>query len=275
MRLGISAPLWGSDGVPLSASSLIDAVVRIEQTGFESVWLPDTLNRGYVSVEPLTAAAAIATATQQIEIGTAVLQVGRHNGVELAHRLLTLAMLAEGRFTLGAGAGSTEADFAATGADFSRRFHMLETNLAIVKALFAGNAVGEVDLHPWPAIVGQLPIIVGSWSGSSWIKKAATNFDGWMGSAFKTSFATLEAGLDEFRRHGGKRAIAANLQVDLSVTDSSFSSAAPLDLRCTPEQAAKRLQALADRGFDDVILTVFDHSQAHLDQLRSLVPTRT
>lgn len=83
---------------------------------------------------------------------------------------------------------------------------------------------------------------------------------------------TLKTGIKEFRRHGGKRAIAANLRVDISVTDTPDFSEAGLDLRCTPEQAVKRLHALADLGFDDAILTVFDHDQAHLEQLRSLLP---
>jgi alkanesulfonate monooxygenase SsuD/methylene tetrahydromethanopterin reductase-like flavin-dependent oxidoreductase (luciferase family) len=264
--------LWGPGSEPLAVSSFADAIGRIEQTGFDSVWIADTLNRGYVSVDPLTAAAAMVVMTTQIEIGTAVLQLGRHNGVDLAQRLITLSMLAEGRFTLGAGAGSTEGDFLATGANFSNRFQALEQNLATVKALCSGATLEGVDLHPWPAAVGLPPIVIGSWAGSAWIKKAAVEFDGWMGSAAKTNLAKLQTGLTEFRRHGGTRAIAANLRVDLSIDDGNeLQPDAPFDLRCTPEQAARRLKSLADLGFDDVILTVFDHTQQHLDQLRSLV----
>jgi alkanesulfonate monooxygenase SsuD/methylene tetrahydromethanopterin reductase-like flavin-dependent oxidoreductase (luciferase family) len=272
VRVGITTPMWGLGGEPLSAASLTSAAQRIERIGFDSIWLPDTLNRGYVSVDPLTAAAAIAVATERIEIGTAVLQVGRHHGVDLAHRLLTLSMLSDGRFTLGAGAGSTKADFDATDADFEMRFKKLRSNLEIIATLLSGEPCGEVDLHPWPDVIGKLQIIVGSWAGSIWIEKAARQFDGWMGSAAKTSLETLAAGIIEFRRHHGKRAIAANLRVDLSITDAPDFSDNGLDLRCTPGQATKRLKALADLGFDDAILTVFDHSQEHLEQLRDLLP---
>jgi alkanesulfonate monooxygenase SsuD/methylene tetrahydromethanopterin reductase-like flavin-dependent oxidoreductase (luciferase family) len=246
--------------------------VRIERTGFDSVWIADTINRGYFTLDPLTAAAAMAVITEHIEIGTAVLQVGRHNGVDLAQRLVTLSMLSEGRFTLGAGAGSTEGDFRATGANFSNRFQALEQNLATVKALSGGATFDGVDLHAGPATLGLPPIVIGSWAGSTWIKKAAVEFDGWMGSAAKTSLAKLNSGLTAFRRHGGTRAIAANLRVDLSVDDGNeLHPDAPFDLRCTPEQAVKRLKSLANLGFNDVILAVFDHTQQHLHQLRSLI----
>jgi alkanesulfonate monooxygenase SsuD/methylene tetrahydromethanopterin reductase-like flavin-dependent oxidoreductase (luciferase family) len=60
-----------------SGFGFADAIVRIEQTGFDSVWIADTINRGYFTLDPLTAAAAVAVITKRIEIGTAVLQVGR------------------------------------------------------------------------------------------------------------------------------------------------------------------------------------------------------
>lgn len=272
MRLGITMPMWGPGGTPLTGGSFVDAARRIEDTGFDSIWLPDSINRGYVTVDPLTAAASIATVTSSIEIGTAILQVGRHDGVDLAQRLITLNLLTEGRFTLGAGAGSTRADFDATGADFERRFSTFEANLQTIRALCAGEPVDGVDLHAWSDHRGLPPIVIGSWAASGWIERAATEFDGWMGSAAKTSLAALRAGLDRFRGWGGARAIAANLRVDLTASDSVLDPDAPLDLRCNPEQASARLHALAEAGFDDAILTVFDHDQRHLEELRSLVP---
>lgn len=266
-------PMWGPDGAPLTAGSFSDTARRIEEVGFDSVWIPDTINRGYVTVDPLIAAAAVATSTSTIEIGTAVLQVGRHHGVDLAQRLITLAMLSEGRFTLGAGAGSTKVDFDATGADFEQRFATLASNLATIRALTAGESIDGVDLHAWPDT--RLPIVIGAWAGSRWIQRAATEFDGWMGSAAKTSLTALQSGLEHYRSHGGTRAIAANLRVDLTAEATTLDPDGPLDLRCTPDHAAERLQLLADAGFDDAILTVFDHSQTHLEQLRALLdPTR-
>lgn len=273
MRLGITMPMWGPDGAPLSADYFSDTARRIEDLGFDSIWIPDTINRGYVTVDPLTAAATIATVTSNIEIGTAVLQVGRHHGVDLAQRLITLAMLSDGRFTLGAGAGSTEADFAATGADFGQRFSTLASNLATIRALASGDTIEGVDLHAWPDT--RLPIVVGAWAGSRWIQRAATEFDGWMGSAAKTSLTTLRSGLERYRALGGTRAVAANLRVDLTAEATTLDIDGPLDLRCTPHHAAERLRLLADAGFDDAILTVFDHSDGQLERLRALLDDPT
>ncbi len=271
MRLGITDPLWSEGGADMSAANYRDAAQRIEKVGFDSIWIPDVLNRGHTSVDPLLAATALAGATRTIEIGTAILQVGRHHGVDLAQRLITLSLLSDGRFTLGVGAGSSKGDFAAVGADFDRRFGSMKRNLDIIQALTAGEEFDGVDLHPWLATQGQLRILVGSWAGSRWIERAATNYDGWMGSSAKTSFNTLVDGLKIYRSHGGQRAMASNLRVDLTVTDSNPSDDDPLDLCCSPEQARERLGRLADAGFDDATLTTLDHRQEHLELLRSLI----
>lgn len=271
MRLGITDPMWSEGGASMSATAYRSTAQRIEKAGFDSIWIPDVLNRGYASVDPLLAATALAGATQTIEIGTAILQVGRHNGVDLAQRLMTLTMLSDGRFTLGAGAGSAKGDFRAVGANFDQRFGFMERNLEVIQALTAGEEVNEVNLYPWPATQGQLRIVIGSWAGSRWIERAATNYDGWMGSSAKTSFNTLVEGLKVYRSHGGERAMASNLRVDLTVTDSNPSNDDPLDLCCTFGQAQERLGRLAEAGFDDATLTTSDHDREHLDLLRSLV----
>jgi hypothetical protein len=104
--------------------------------------------------------------------------------------------------------------------------------------------------------VGGPPILIGSWAGSIWIKKAAQEYDGWMASGLKTNLRTLREGIERFRDLGGKRAVVATLYVDLSRPNASITDEDSFTLECGPESAVERLGMLADLGFDDVLLGV-------------------
>ena len=57
MRLGIVLPRAQPDGQPLTAASLADAARSIEEAGFDSAWVFDSLGRGRLLPDPLTALA--------------------------------------------------------------------------------------------------------------------------------------------------------------------------------------------------------------------------
>lgn len=250
--------------------AVADAVRHIEEAGFDVIWIPDVVNRGYLTFDPLIYAAAVASLCSVREIGTAVLQVGRHDAVELAHRVLATVLLSDGRFTLGAGAGSTRGDFDAVSRPFEARFETFDRNLQVMRCLLGGDAHGDVRLLPEGAASVMPSVIIGSWRSRDWIERAAREFDGWMGSTAKTTLSTLIDRLGVYRSSGGQRAIAGNLYVDLDVVAGRVEADQPLDLRCSPREASDRLKLLADAGFDDVTLTVFDHTPRHLATLRQL-----
>jgi len=85
-----------------------------------------------------------------------------------------------------------------------------------------------------------------------WIRRAATEFDGWIGSARSTDVATLRQGLDRFRDAGGRRAVAANLAASRPDT-------------------ADVLHELAEAGFDDAVVIVDRHDDDELARVRALV----
>src|SRR5437899_1850905 len=100
MRLGIALPSSESNGEPLRADSLAGAARRIEAAGFDSAWVFDSIGRGFLLPEPLTALAIAATVTQRIELGTGVLQIPLRNPLDLAHRVLTTHLVSGGRLRL-------------------------------------------------------------------------------------------------------------------------------------------------------------------------------
>lgn len=271
VRVGVTMPKRLPDDASAVADIVVEAVANIEEAGFDTIWIPDVLNRGYTTLDPLIYAATVATVSPRVRVGTAVFQVGRHNAVELAQRVLSVSLLAGGRFTLGAGAGSTPGDFDAVSVPFDERFRTLDHNLAILRALLGGSTVDGVTLIHEPPPWVTPPVVIGAWRSKWWIKRAAKEFDGWIASTAKTNLETLRDSLAIYRSHGGGRAIAGNLYVDLTVTAGSDRAAGGVDLRCSPTEASARLSMLEDAGFDEVTLTIFDHSPDHLATLRSLI----
>jgi alkanesulfonate monooxygenase SsuD/methylene tetrahydromethanopterin reductase-like flavin-dependent oxidoreductase (luciferase family) len=120
--------------------------------------------------------------------------------------------------------------------------------------------------------VGGPPLLIGSWSGEKWIPRAAREFDGWIGSGVRSSFATFAGGIQRYRAAGGKRAIVTNIPVDLESPTAAVGDDAPFHLRCAPEEAARRLRRVADLGFDDAVLVAARTTDAHLAAIRALLP---
>src|SRR2546429_7855918 len=120
-RLGIALPAGGRRALAPTAHTLADAARAIETAGFDSAWAFDSIGRGFLLADPLTALAVAATVTRRLELGTGVLQVPLRNPVELAQRVLTTHLVSGKRLLPGGGAGSPVADLAPLGLDFTAR----------------------------------------------------------------------------------------------------------------------------------------------------------
>ncbi len=262
MRLGVGMP----------RDNFVTTARLVERLGFDSFWAFDAIGRGFILPDPLIAVSVAASVTERLTVGTCVLQVPLRRPVELAHRILTAHLVSGGRLLLGVGAGSTKADFDAVGVDFATRMQALDEALAVMRRLWRGEQVGTANLTPWPAAAGGPPVLIGSWSGKQWIPRAARDFDGWIASAAKTSYATLSDGIRRYRDAGGKRAIVTNIAADLDQREDAMPDDAPFHLRCDARTAATRLKRLADLGFDDAILVPAAHTDASLAGLRALLP---
>src|SRR5262245_54400130 len=270
MRLGVVLASSRADEGPVAGGGLAARARAVEEAGFDSFWCFDAISRGFILPDPLIAVSVAAAATRRIEVGTCVLQVPLRRPVELAHRILTAHMVCQGRLSLGVGAGSTRADFEAIGVEFDRRMRAFGEALGVMQRLWRGERVDSADLTPWPGALGGPPLLIGSWSGSTWIPRAAREFDGWIASAAKTSFTTLAEGIARFRAAGGKRAIVTNIAADLDVPTAPLADSEPFHLRCAAGVAAERLRRLADLGFDDAILVPRTSTDGHLSALRAL-----
>ena len=82
----------------------MDLAKNAEAAGFDSVWAGDSL-LAKPRAEPLALLAGIATATERVSLGTAVLLSAMRNPVQLAQMAATVDALSGGRLILGIGGG--------------------------------------------------------------------------------------------------------------------------------------------------------------------------
>jgi alkanesulfonate monooxygenase SsuD/methylene tetrahydromethanopterin reductase-like flavin-dependent oxidoreductase (luciferase family) len=262
MRIAINMPLKDANGVPLDSAGVMARARMVEAAGFDGIWIGDGL-AAMARPDPLMWLLVAGAATSRIEVGTCIFQVPLRNPVELAQRLLTLHTLTNGRFTLGAGAGSGDRGYKAVGGDFDHRFRKLRDDLVTIRQLCRGETVDGANLYAWPEAMGGPPIVIGAWTSELWMRRAAEEYDGWMCSGsfhrskakgHETTFISLAENLQKFRDMGGKRAMISSVMVDLTQPESHLGDDEPFNLRCGPESAAERLGRLDEMGYDDVLL---------------------
>lgn len=268
MKLAVAITTYRSE--PLG-QDLIDAVAEVEAVGLDGAWFFETLGRGYFNLDPLGAICAAAAVTRSIDLGVGIVQAPLRHPIDLAQRALTAHHLSNGRFLFGIGTGASAETYSAFCLRFEERFERLESSIAVMQAIWRGETIDGLNLTPWPSMTGGPPVLIGSWAGGRWIRIAAEQHAGWIGSATYTSFGELKKGVARFKALGGQRAIATNIQIDLEATGAGrLSDDDRFDLRCTPAEAADRLKQLRDCGFDDAVIFVEYHDRGKLGVIRQL-----
>jgi alkanesulfonate monooxygenase SsuD/methylene tetrahydromethanopterin reductase-like flavin-dependent oxidoreductase (luciferase family) len=235
---------------------MADYARRAEASGFPGIWVGDSLGRGRPTLDPLASLAALATATDRVELGIAVLQVSLRHPIELAHRVMSVQALSGNRLQLGVGSGSTRADFELLGGDYDQRFRTLRSSLETMHRAWRGEPVNGGTLSPWPGCEGGPPILIGAWRSPRWITFAAKECQGWTPSGRYSSLEDLEAGMRTYREAGGDNAVLANVAIDLANRPESAELAAVThtNLICAPDEARRRLKQIEQMGFDEVLL---------------------
>ncbi len=234
MRLGA---LIGLLSPQPQATEVAEQAKRYAGEGFDSLWIAQAIGRGFIIPDPFVALAVAATATKDVELGTAIVQIPLYQPADLAHRIFSLMQICGNRLTLGVGAGSTEADFITFERDYAKRFKTFNTTLARLKTLLADGKDERANLTPWKTVTGGPTLLLGTWGAG--VERAAREFDGWVASAhYRTADQVIEA-LGRYRAAGGKRAIVSTIQLT-----------ADHDVGRTREL----LQRFAEAGFDDAVV---------------------
>jgi alkanesulfonate monooxygenase len=171
-----------------NARKLVEYGVRVEELGYDSVWVWDHVLLGvepnFPIIDSLTVLTGIAARTRRIKLGTGVLVLPLRDPVTLAKQLSSMDQLSEGRMIMGMASGWYKREFDAVGIPFDKRGKLMDENLEIMIRLWTEEKVsGKYSRHDISAAVmykirnfareggkdpdalmnaSQLPIIVGA-----------------------------------------------------------------------------------------------------------------
>ena len=198
------------------AQALVEYGVRMEELGFDSIWIWDHIFLGvdphFPILESLTMLTAIAARTKKIKLSTGILVLPLRNPVVLAKQLSTLDQLSGGRLLMAMAAGWYKREFDAVGVPYEQRGKLMDENLEILKRLWSEDMVsGTWTNHKIPAgvmfpkpVQKPCPILIGGYADRV-LKRAAVEGDGWLTYFYKPeAFVESWTKIRNFATEAGK-----------------------------------------------------------------------
>lgn len=185
-------------------------VVRAEELGFDSIWVGDHVYHHVDVLQPLHLLSWVAALTRRVRLGTAVMLTAYRNPVLLAKAAASVDYMSGGRLQLGISIGGTDAEYASIGVPANQRVGRLLENVAIVRALWAGddvsydgryNKVTGGNIKPKPVQRPSVPLYFGA-NGEAMLRRAGRTADGYVGSA-ASGIATFNANVMLVREAAG------------------------------------------------------------------------
>src|SRR2546427_7013034 len=164
MKLGVFLPISGRAA---SRDTLMEAVQRAEESGFDSVWtadriiIPWEIKTPYPYVaeerfivppdrpffEPLTCLAFLAGCTTKIALGMSVLVMPYRHPLYWAKIATTIDQLSTGRLIMGVGVGWMNEEFADLGAPFKERGQVSDEQLQLLDKLWKDEHINFHGQH--------------------------------------------------------------------------------------------------------------------------------
>ena len=290
------------------AQALIEYGVRMEELGFESLWVWDHILLGvephFPIIDSLTLLTAVAARTRTIKLGTGILVLPLRNPVVLAKQLSSIDQVSQGRLVLGVASGWYKREFDAVGVAFERRGRIMDQNLDILMRLWLEDMVnGEYPPHnlrnavmfPKPVQRPRPQILIGGYVERV-LKRAATRGDGWLTyfytpEGFTKSWTKVrnfaeEAGKDPdslVNCHqlpimvGASRAAVEGPMMEWLNTEWDFASwsdsTTDSAIIGTPEECVELLQAQIDVGVQKIIFVPYKYESEQIEIIaREIIP---
>jgi probable F420-dependent oxidoreductase len=287
-------------------AELVTYARRAEELGYASLWAWDHMllgtRRPFPFLESLTTLAALAMATERVELGTGILVLPLRNPLVLAKVTSTLDHISNGRLTLGMAAGWYEREFDAAGIPFRRRGRIFEHNLEAMQRFWTGELVGgEQDgieyrnalMVPRPVQQPRPKLLIGGYVDKV-LRRVATKSDGWLTYFYTAeSFAAAWTKVRNFAEEGGRdpdelqnvaqlpicvgesfetadARVRAHIDTYFDLPEWSESSAESA-VRGTPEQCAEQLAAHFAAGVQHICLCPADYDIEQIERIAAEV----
>ncbi|MFZ0157468.1 MAG: LLM class flavin-dependent oxidoreductase [Kineosporiaceae bacterium] len=294
MKVGVQLPEVEYE---LSFAELLALARQAEAAGFDSIWLGDHLLYDLPSGprgpwEVWTSLAALAAATDRVELGPLVASTSFHAPAMLAKMAATVDAISGGRLILGLGAGWNRREYTAFGFPYDRRVARFAEAFTIIRTLLADGAIDlhgefyevtDVVLHPRSPRPGGPPLMVGSigerMQAITLPHVAAWNV--WWSDYGNTAagFAHQKAVVDERISALGRTgeveatcAVLVQLPDGRGRTMGDYPGEEVRPLRGSAEELADQLRGFADAGAAHVQLVLDPIMPASIDTLAEVLP---
>ena len=290
------------------AQELVEYGVRMEELGFDSLWVWDHILLGvephFPIIDSLSLLTAVGARTKRIKLGTGVLILPLRNPLLLAKQLASMDQLCQGRLLLGLASGWYKREFDSVGVPFEKRGKIMDQNLSVMQRLWTEDlVVGEYPPHlmkgavmfPKPYHKPRPPILIGGYVDRV-LKRAAVAADGWL-TYFYTpaSFTKSWKKVCDFAAEAGKdpaTLINAN-QLPIMVGKSRAAVEAPLmewltkewdyaawsestkesAIMGTVDECVEQLQAQLDVGVQKIIFVPYQYRADQIEVIaKEIIP---
>lgn len=281
IRLGLQIPNFSyGTGVAELFPTVIAQAQEAEAAGFDSVFvmdhfyqLPGLGTPDQPMLEAYTALGGLATATQNVQLGTLVTGNTYRNPTLLAKAITTLDVISQGRAILGIGTGWFELEHDQLGYEFgtfTERFDKLGEALQIIlpmlegeRPTFSGKYYRTVEAMANPRFREHIPLMIGGSGEKKTIPLATRYFDH---LNIIANFDELPRKLDVIRQQCDQidrdpATLETSMLVIALIGEQFTADAIPPDFQQravfgSAEQIAEQLKTkLFDTGVDGVILS--------------------
>ena len=264
-----------------------------ERMGFDSVWMSDHLGFGDPADdapgawrgawESWTMLAALAAATERVQLGNYVLCTPFRNPALLAKMAETLDEVSGGRLILGLGVGWNEIEFSSYGFPFADRFDRFEDDLRIITSMLrTGRATHEgrfeqardARIEPRGPRPGGLPVMVGA-AGPRLLRLTAELADHWNGSLRSLGETrALVAAVDAACEAAGRDPSTLTRSVEVLVRTLPATAGEPPrdhELRGDTAAIAEAIASYADLGIDELQVQFAPNARASVEAFEPVI----
>jgi probable F420-dependent oxidoreductase len=231
MKVGLVLPQFGEHA---TTENIIYIATEAEKEGIDSVWVLDRLlwpikpQTPYVAspdgslpveyqnvLDPLTTLTYVAAVTEQISLGTSVIDIFFQNPIVLSKRITTLDILSDGRVIAGLGIGWSKDEYEVSGIPYKDKGTRADEYLQVLKKIWTDDVVefkGQFykipasKIGPKPVQKPHPPILLGGFSPKTF-SRIVNYANGWIGVAGFGPLEQLEQvinGLKESARKSDK-----------------------------------------------------------------------
>jgi F420-dependent oxidoreductase-like protein len=154
----------GGHNAGITLDGYIETARDLERRGFDTMWVPHVFGH-----DAITCAALIGSATERIELGTAVVPTYPRHPTAMAQQAITAGAACRGRFTLGIGLSHPPVIEMMMGLSYARRAKHMREYMAVLGPLLRGEpakfegeeyrvamTVEVPDAQPVPVILAAL-----------------------------------------------------------------------------------------------------------------------